>query len=279
MTYRFAAIVLFCYLPLLCSAKNQYQWLDAYNIDKAAVNRIPAPPGYTRTKVEQDSFADWLRHLPMKTDTKTVMLYNGQPKLDQSAQHALIDIDIGDTNLQQCADAVIRLRAEYLHSNKKFKQIHFNYTSGDRIDFIRWKQGERPAVHGNQVIWKQTTSINDSYTSFRRYLNNIFMYAGTYSLSKELVRVSDLNEIQPGDVLIQGGFPGHCVIVIDAAESDTSDEKLFLLAQSYMPAQNIHILKNPRDSTISPWYTTQIDDEVIATPDCLFWENELKRFK
>ena len=51
--------------------------------------------------------------------------------------------------------------------------------------------------------------------------------------------------LQPGDVFIKGGSPGHAVIVVDVAIYTQTGKKVFLLAQSYMPAQQIHILVNP----------------------------------
>ena len=40
----------------------------------------------------------------------------------------------------------------------------------------------------------------------------IFMYAGTLSLSKEMQPIS-INNMQIGDVFIQGGSPGHAMII------------------------------------------------------------------
>ena len=51
--------------------------------------------------------------------------------------------------------------------------------------------------------------------------------------------------MQIGDVLIQGGSPGHAVIVVDMAENPATGEKLYLLAQSYMPAQDIQSAGEP----------------------------------
>ena len=55
--------------------------------------------------------------------------------------------------------------------------------------------------------------------------------------------------MQIGDVFIKGGFPGHAVVVLDMAENDRTGQRVFLLAQSYMPAQDIHIMKNPTNAS------------------------------
>ncbi|MBN2610182.1 MAG: hypothetical protein JXB00_01355, partial [Bacteroidales bacterium] len=54
--------------------------------------------------------------------------------------------------------------------------------------------------------------------------------------------------------------------------------KVFLLAQSYMPAQDIQILKNPNDKSISPWYSLDFEGDLI-TPEWTFKKTDLKRFK
>ena len=71
------------------------------------------------------------------------------------------------------------------------------------------------------------------------------MYAGTHSLFKELQPVPDTSLLQIGDIFIEPGFPGHAVMVADMAFHKNTGKKIFLLVQSFMPAQEIHILKNP----------------------------------
>ena len=99
------------------------------------------------------------------------------------------------------------------------------------------------------------------------------MYAGTHSLSKSLHSKS-IKDIAIGDVFIVGGFPGHAVIVVDVAENNIG-EKVFLLAQSYMPAQETQILKNYNDAKISPWYSANINER-LYTPQWTFGVGQLK---
>jgi len=187
-----------------------------------------------------------------------------------------VDIDVGKRDLQQCADAVMRLRAEYFYSIADFDAIHFNFTSGHKAEYKKWVDGYRPRVKGNRVRWAKSSKRNSSYPGFRRYLNVVFSYAGSYSLSQELHKVSDVSLMKIGDVFIQGGFPGHAILVADMAVNG-SGKKLFLLVQSYMPAQEIHVLNNPVDSSLTPWYKLDFG-EILYTPEWTFTKNDLKRF-
>ena len=217
------------------------------------IKAIPLPTGFERTTAEPGSFSAYLENMGLKEQT-TVYLYNGRPKQNQTAQYALLDISVGDADLQQCADAVMRLRAEYLFAQNKFDQIVFY-------------DNDRTAYRFSSPYTK---------TNFSKYLNRVFGMCGSASLSKQLKPVSSFAEIQAGDVIIRGGFPGHAVIVMDVAVN-ASGKKIYLLAQSYMPAQDIHVLKNPMNADLSPWYEVN-DDEIIQTPEYSFRKNELKRW-
>ena len=198
------------------------------------------------------SFTGYLRNLPLMPKGSKVMLYNGKKKSNQSAAYAVIDMEIGNRDLQQCADAVMRLRAEYLWKHKRYGEIKFNFTNGFPAGYKKWAEGNRIKVSGNQVQWYAAgKGVDYSYKTFRNYLDMVFMYAGTASLSRELQAVS-YTSLQPGDVFIKGGSPGHAVIVVDVAVHPTTKKKVFLLAQSYMPAQQIHILVNPVSRSLSP---------------------------
>lgn len=108
-------------------------------------------------------------------------------------------------------------------------------------------------------------------------MNIIFSYCGTYSLAQELKPVADINSIKAGDVFIMGGFPGHAVSVMDVAINPNTKEKIFLLSQSYMPAQQIHILKNPSHKMLSPWFSCNFEGN-LRTPEWTFQKTALKRF-
>lgn len=239
----------------------------------ANVATIPAPYGYQRR--QGDEFTRWLRKLPLKTNN-TVYLFNGQPKQNQTAQFAVLDVSVGNKDLQQCADAVIRLRAEFLYEQQAIDQIAFHATDGTLLDYKSWTKGYRFKLHNNRLTKVLTASPANNRASFQAYLETVFSFAGTQSLTGDLARITDIQQIRPGDVFIKGGAPGHAVIVLDIA-MDKNGHKAFLLAQSYMPAQDIHILRNPGNPALSPWYTTP-DDDILNTPEWTFHTNQLARF-
>lgn len=267
----------FHFIPPQTARTNKYCFISDYKPAQSIEERIPVPAGYKRVVAAQGTFGDWLRHLPLKEGKPAVHLYNGQLKADQSVHYAVVNIDVGTTDLQQCADAVMRMRAEYLYSINDYNNLHFNFTSGHSIGFKKWSTGFKPVIKGNNVTWGVASANNATYKSFREYMNTIFTYAGTSSLSKELKPVTDIKQIETGDVFIVGGFPGHAVLVVDVCENIKTKERLFLIQQSYMPAQEIHVLNNFNSTSLSPWYSTNFSGDLI-TPQWTFTKAQLMRF-
>ena len=274
-----SSFILFFFLTIACGQPAvNYPWLDKdYSTDYYRISDIPLPEGYERLEYSIDSFQHWLSYLPLKQNDAKVHLFDHMLKSNQDAHYQIIDIDVGDRDLQQCADAIIRLYAEYLYSLGKYDDISFNFTSGDKALFKDWMNGLRPIVTNNQVTWEKQAADDISYKNFRSYLNTVFTYCGSYSLAKEMNEVNNITELQIGDVFLQGGFPGHGVIVVDMAVNLLSAEKIFMIAQSYMPAQEIHILKNPENKSMSPWYKINTFDK-LYTPEWTFNWKDLKRF-
>lgn len=240
------------------------------------VSEILLPEGYKRIE-DESNFAVYLRSLPLDTLDDVVHLYNGERKGNQNAQYAVIKMDVGERDLQQCADAVMRLRAEQWYQAGQYDRIKFMFTNGDWVDFVKYAEGFRPKISGNKITWSKSHAESYSYTTFRVYMDLVFTYAGTLSLSRQLEPVPDFNDMAIGDVIIIGGSPGHAVIIVDMAIEVATNKKVFMIAQSYMPAQEIHILKNPINSALSPWYEIP-DGERITTPEYLFTKQNLMRF-
>jgi len=240
------------------------------------LERFPCPTSYSRNIRDKNSFPGWLETVPLKKDEVAVYLYTNELKSNQSIHAAVLDFDRGTSDLQQCADAVIRLRAEYLYQKRAYDSIVFTFTNGTKASYSKWREGYRPVVTGNSVSWQKSKQTDTSYSCFRSYLNTVFMYCGTYSLSKELKPI-DISNIQGGDVFIHGGFPGHAMIVMDVAKNAKTGAAIFMLAQSYMPAQDIHIVKNIENKELSPWYDIP-ENGVLETPEWTFNVKDLKRF-
>ncbi|MBP9191722.1 MAG: DUF4846 domain-containing protein [Ignavibacteria bacterium] len=238
-------------------------------------SRFLIPTGYKRLNTKEGSFGDYLRNFPLKKDGSKVYYFDGTEKENQDIHEAVLDIDAGDKDLQQCADAIMRLKAEYLYERKEYEDIHFNFTNGFNADYAKWAEGYRIKVSGNKSNWYLTGEKDYSHGTFKNYLEIVFSYAGTLSLSKELVSVN-AKDLKIGDIFIFGGSPGHAVLIVDAAVNE-NNEKIFLLAQSYMPAQDIHVLKNPVNKDLSPWYYLE-DSDKLYTPEWTFEKTDLKRF-
>ena len=122
-----------------------------------------------------------------------------------------------------------------------------------------------------EVVVTNSLPMN-CFNNFKKYMTIIWSYAGTWSVEKyDTVKVNVKN-ISAGDIFIIGGFPGHAVTVIDIIENECGDKKI-MLSQSYMPAQDHHILINPNNDTV--WF----DVNKLSDIGWGFAEDNLKRFK
>ena len=235
--------------------------------------RIPAPQGYKRVDVTEGSFAHFLRNLPLKPAGSDLHYHTGQVK-ERKYAGAIVDMDFGKNSNEQCADAIICLRASYLWTTRQYAKISFCFTNGFKAEYAKWAQGYR--IRNNNA-WVKTQKADYGYQSFRKYLNLVFQYAGTASLSQELKPIGRCwaTDIQAGDVIIKGGFPGHAEMVVDVAENDKG-ERIVLLAQSFMPAQEIEVFPQ--------WFSPSSNGTRLVTPAWTFYSPNantllLRRFK
>lgn len=238
--------------------------------------RIATPAHYKRTIEKKDSYEEYLRSLKLKESGAKVHYYDGRIKQNYNVYQDIVDLPIDDKDLHQCADAVMRLRAEYLWESKEYDKIQFNFTNGHTVKYAKWRDGYRMQIEGNNTRWIKKKEPSNSYADFWKYMELIFMYAGTASLEKELKSV-DIENANIGDIFIQGGHPGHAVVIVDKAKHVETGKAIYLLAQSYMPAQEIQILVNRNEPNLSPWY--RFREGEIHTPEWQFSSDNLKRFK
>ncbi len=249
-----------------------------YDASKSTIRtRFELPKGFSWVKEEKGSFSEYLTYFPLYPPNFPIRDFNTVPVEKQTYHIAILKIDVGNKDLQQCADAWIRLYAEFLWSQKRYDEIGFHFTSGQFMSWNDYKSGIRTKEIRDKVSFYPTNRNDDSYANFREYLNLVFRYAGTISLDKEGIAVERNADIKPGDYLITPGSPGHSVIVVGRAQN-ANGKFLYLLAESFMPAQEIHILRNPENAKLSPWYELDICAEKTVTAKYTFKPTSIKRF-
>jgi hypothetical protein len=193
---------------------------------------------------------------------------------------AVVDLDVGAADLQQCADSILRLHAEWLWSEGR-RDMSYRAASGAAIPWARWARGERVVPQGSEFVWKLSGRPDESHRGFRRWLDAVFTYANTGSIARDgrPVAVADL---APGDFVVQAGAPGHAVLILDLARA-ADGRRALLLGQGYMPAQSFQVLRPslpsmgarsaerramPPDPRRAAWFVVEPGDEALATP---FW--------
>ncbi len=237
--------------------------------------RFSAPEGFARISLEAGSFGAFVRSYPLKEDGAPVLLHNGRKKNYQSFHAAVFALPIENTDLQQCADSVMRMYAEYYWSRGAQAQIAFHFTNGFLCDYAKWRDGYRVKVKGNEAKWHKDAKYDDSYETFVKYLRQVFNYAGTLSMATYETKPVDLADMTIGDVIIKGGSPGHVVMVVDVCEN-ADGQRAWLLAQGYMPAQEFHVIRNPLHDA-DPWYYESEITFPLKTAEYTFADADMVR--
>lgn len=195
----------------------------------------PPPPGAHR--VPADAFGAWLGQRLLAEPERPVRTWDGRV-VAQDAR--VIELPLVPGDLQQCADTAIRLRAEFLR--EQGLPVSFHATSGDPVPWARWVQGERPRAVGRGLQWSGGGRAGDDAESWSRYLAAVFTWAGTASLERHDTVPADAP--RAGDLVVQGGFPGHAVILLDVAVQP-DDTTWVLVGEGFMPAQDAHVQHGP----------------------------------
>lgn len=240
-------------------------------------SRVKLLKGYERVTYPKGSFQEYLRNYRLKPFGTKIINYDATEYYWQFGHIGVLDIPVPKNGLQQCADALIRIRSEYLWDNNRKDEIGFNFTSGHYCSWKKYAEGYRPRINGNNVSFYKTKLSDYSKSNFYKYLNLIYIYSGTLSLYNELPSIDNPKNLRIGDMLIKGGTPGHIVMICDEIVN-TRGDKLFLLFQGNTPAQSVHLVKNLEDNTISPWYKLE-KDAVISVSNYTFDSSKFVRFK
>lgn len=269
------------YMPvknLVNTAITSSEEFKMINKDSLTIrSRVNAPEGYKRVKYNKGSFQNYLRNYELKSYGSKIINYDNSHYFWQGGHIGILEVPVPKNGLQQCADALIRIRSEYLWNNNRKDEIGFNFTSGDYCSWKLYAEGYRPKINGNKVSFHKTANRDASKTNFYKYLNLIYTYSGTLSLYSELHSIDDASQLKIGDMLIKGGSPGHIVMISDEVVNEKG-EKLYLLFQGNTPAQSVHLVKNLQDSKISPWYRLEKDKE-ISVSNYTFSSSKFVRFK
>ena len=225
--------------------------------------RLAPPPGFHLRAVAPGSFEAYLGGLPLAAKGTPVKSYRGDVIVagDDPRVVAVTTLDVGTRDLQQCADALLRLHAEYKFAANDDAALSYRAASKFPMPFSRWITGERLVAKGNDLAWAPARGATGrTHANLRSWLDTVFNYANTVSIQRDASVVSRA-DVRAGDFFVQGGWPGHAVLVLAVAEN-AAGEKRALLGQSYMPAQSFQVLAQNGD----PWFSLQGDE--IATP---FW--------
>ncbi|MBX3187980.1 MAG: hypothetical protein KF819_13235 [Labilithrix sp.] len=232
---------------------------------RTVASRFEVPPGFRRVDAEPGSFAAFSRRLPMKPPGAPVVDYRGRTlHADHDGVAGVVDIDVGTRDLQQCADAVIRMNAEWRYDRGE-RDVTYRAASGTTLSYRAWLAGDRAVLASGALSPRRAASPRaDSHAAYREWLDEVFTWANTASLERDGVRVA-LARVAPGDFFVEKGVPiGHAVLVLDVAK-DASGKTALLLGQSFMPAQSFHVL---RPSRRAAWFVVDETTTEVATP---FW--------
>jgi len=239
---------------------------------------METPPDFQRIDLEPGSFADYVRNLPLKPDGSAVYSYNGILIKDSGSVAAVIDWPL-PSEVQQCADVAIRLRAEYLRHIKRQDKIVFSSVSGTKISYTKWLKGKYTLNRSGSAIIHTPSSKTkpDSDAEFEKYLYFVMLYANSASLARDLPEI-DADKILPGDLFIQPDQSGragigHVSVILDICQ-DANGRKLYLFGYGFIPAQDFHLPLPAQNQGIERWFTL---DGLKESIEC-FGPGEFHRF-
>lgn len=248
---------------------RRYRWLGADNLKfpppvDSLEARFPTPPGYTRVTVAPGSFAEWLRGLPLAQAGTPVRNNSGEIVFsgDDDYVAAVVAIDVGVGDLQQSADVIVRLHAEWLWSTDKPDAISYRSASKLDMPFSRWAKGQRLLASGPNVFWVVTSKPREpNYNDFRQYIDAAMLWSNNISLAARATHVVDPAQLTPGDFFLQTHGKGHAALVLDVAQKPTGERVALLGRALQSPAQSLHVMRLGRETA---WFSMRPPKPVLT---------------
>lgn len=244
--------------------------------------RFGAPPGFSRVPNAEGSFGAFLRTLPLLPEGAPVVDYRGRPVSGTVGRvAAVVDLDIGDKDLQHCADVIVRLHAEWRFGRGE-RDLTYRAVSGQSLSYRGYAAGDRAIAEGTRISMQRMAGPHnaDDHVFFRGWLTDVFNWVGTASLERDAAKVGGIADVRPGDFFVKSGSPfGHAVLILDVAK-DARGRTALLLGQSFMPAQSFQVLKPTSPAAGGDvWFVVDLGDIAVDTP---FWPafpmTSLRRF-
>ena len=152
---KIAKRILFTFLILLLVLGGTGLWLlfgsrTSNPKNYAHIGEIPTPSGYERVVGTNPGYTQFLRALPLKPKGSKVHLYTGGKAFFQPMNYAVVDLPLL-SNAEQCADACMRLRAEYFYQTGQYHKIKIQNVNGNTQ---RYSGGaSREALH--PTLWRR----------------------------------------------------------------------------------------------------------------------------
>ena len=238
--------------------------------------RIKTPPGFKRVAVPPNSFAAWLRKLPLKPPGSAVLDYRGRIKksADDTTVAAVVDMNIRGKNLDQCMDILMRLRTEYLISQSRKRDIAFPLPDGTMLSWHAWQNGYRFSMKNYHFSLQKTAAVDSTERNFEIYLRTIFDYTGTQAFYHYYKTLS-VDSLRAGDFIVKKNPHGHAVMIVDIAE-DSNGKQIALFGQGDTPACQFYLLNYKKGN---PWFPIDKSREKPPLPikKTMNWEG-LRRF-
>ena len=244
-------IFLLFFLPGLVSANDTLQ------------QRFSPPFGFSRVTVQPNSFAAWLRAIPLQEAGSPVLDFRDREskKAGDSTVAAVVDFNISGKRLEQCMDILLRFYSDYLITNGKRDSLQIPLPDGLLLSWKEWQEGWRPYFKGFNFHFSQTAQTDSSQKNFECYLAEIFSYSGSHTFYYFFSQIP-ADEIKIGDFIVRKNRKGHAVLIMDLVENERG-QKMVMVGQGDTPACQFYILKG-KDG--SPWFSLNSSTDYLPLP-------------